>query len=257
MGQLVVLHALRDGAHFQVASRLEHSGFDKQAMAIPLSVPLQNLPEITSNAESAVALADVVVDFSAPAAVLELAPLCREALVPYLVASTGLTTAQQDVLKEASKTIPILHASNLSVGVTVMQALVEFAAKSLGEAFDVEVVELHHRRKRDAPSGTALTLAEAVRRGQREALRPVFDRCLTKGPRANDELGMAAVRGGDIVGEHTVYFLGEGERLEITHRATSPDVFALGALRAASFLASSVAPGLYNLSDVVMLDEFA
>jgi len=142
----------------------------------------------------------------------------------------------------------VLQAANLSVGINVMAELVETAVRRLGGAFDVEVFEIHHRHKRDAPSGTAHILADAASTARTE-LHPVLGRAGT-GERERNELGISAARGGDVSGEHTVYLLGEGERIELVHRATTPDIFARGALRAAAWLVGRN-PGLYGMRDVL------
>lgn len=193
---------------------------------------------------------DVVIDFSAPPACVEVAERCVAAGVPYVVASTGLSRGDEIALDDAASAIPVLQAANLSVGVNVMLELVTLAAARLGAAFDVEIAELHHRMKRDAPSGTALALGRAVERGRGE-LQAVHGRHgVSDEPRGAGELGYAALRGGDVPGEHTVYFFGEGERIEITHRALTPDIFVRGAARAALWLIGKPA-GRYGMADVL------
>jgi 4-hydroxy-tetrahydrodipicolinate reductase len=224
-----------------VVSALERPG-------VASSLPQAAGVRVTEDALQAVSAADVVVDFSAPAATGELAPLCAERGVSYLVASTGLGELERAALEAAARHTAVLQAANLSLGVNVLLELVETAAKKLGGAFEVEVSEIHHRYKRDAPSGTALALGKAVERGRGD-LRSVVARHGVGEPRANDELGFASLRGGDVAGEHTVFFFGDGERLELTHRATTADIFARGALVAAEWLAGKPA-GLYVMRDV-------
>jgi len=198
----------------------------------------------------AVGAAKVVVDFAAPAACERLAPACVAADVPYVVASTGLSDVDEAALQAASLHVPVLSAANFSLGVNVLVSLVERAARSL-PGFDAEVFEIHHRGKRDAPSGTAYALGEAVERARGE-VAPIIGRGGISEPRADDELGYAALRGGDVSGEHTVFFFGGGERVELTHRATSRDIFAGGALRAAQWLLDKE-PGRYQMADVLGL----
>ncbi len=193
--------------------------------------------------------ADVLVDFSAPAALRAVCGACAEARIALVSGTTGLDAAAEDGLDRASREIPVLWEPNMSVGVHVLSALVERAAALLGPSYDIEVVEAHHRGKVDAPSGTARRLAD-VARGARGAGRDVHGREGRPGPRKADEIGVHAVRGGDVVGDHTVYFLGEGERIELVHRASSRDLFARGALRAAAWLADRP-PGRYTLRDVL------
>jgi 4-hydroxy-tetrahydrodipicolinate reductase len=204
---------------------------------------------LSDAAEAVLKEVDVVIDFSAPPAALLIAPICAARRFAYLVASTGLSDQDLAAIKQASALAPVLCAANLSLGVNVMMGLVEKAARELNTDFDVEILEMHHRRKKDAPSGTALKLAAAV-----QAARPAIDlvvgrRGQTEG-RGSQDLGIASLRGGDVSGDHTVFFLGKNERLEITHRATSADVFAQGALWIAGWLCRQPA-GLYSVRDVL------
>jgi 4-hydroxy-tetrahydrodipicolinate reductase len=196
--------------------------------------------------------ADVLVDFSAPAAAVARAIECAGKGMAVLVGTTGLTPDQRQAIERLADDVPVLIASNMSLGVNLMFRLAAEAAAALPEGYDIEIVEAHHHRKKDAPSGTALTLAEriceALGRDPHEAL--CYGRQGAVGARPEGQIGIHAVRGGDIVGEHTVILAGEGERLEITHTATSRDIFARGAIRAAAFLASREA-GLYTMRDVV------
>jgi 4-hydroxy-tetrahydrodipicolinate reductase len=203
---------------------------------------------VTDDPARALSGARVVIDFAAPPATTLLAPLCAERGVAYLVASTGLGAAEQAAIDRASARVPVLQAANLSLGVNVLLELVESATRRLRD-FEVEILELHHRHKRDAPSGTALALGKAVERG-RGPVKAVMGRAGMGEPRAGDELGYAAVRGGEVAGEHTVFLFGDDERLELTHRATSPDIFAHGAVTAAAWLAGKPA-GRYTMADVL------
>jgi 4-hydroxy-tetrahydrodipicolinate reductase len=166
--------------------------------------------------------------------------------------TTGLSDAQQAALAQAAATIPVLWAANFSLGVALLRKLAAQAAATLGEEFDVEIVEAHHRHKQDAPSGTALALGRTIADARRRSLGDVarYARHGLVGPRTPGEIGFAVVRAADIVGEHTVLFAAPGERLELTHRAGSRDVFALGALRAALWLAGRPA-GAYDIADVL------
>ncbi|WP_428264935.1 4-hydroxy-tetrahydrodipicolinate reductase, partial [Haliangium sp.] len=175
-----------------------------------------------------------------------------------VIGTTGLGDEHQAAVDELAARAPVVWAPNFSLGVHVLLALARQAARALGPSFDIEVVELHHRHKRDAPSGTALALAAALDAGRgdgdpgADALARRFGREGDVGPRARAEMGVMAVRGGDVVGEHTAYLLGEHERLELTHRAGSRDVFAAGALHAAAWTAGR-APGRYGMGDVLGL----
>jgi 4-hydroxy-tetrahydrodipicolinate reductase len=201
------------------------------------------------DAGSALLGAEVVIDFSTPRALPALLAAAVNQKVAVVSGTTGLDDAAQAALERAAKAVPVLWAPNTSLGVHVLAELVEQAVRKLGSRFDVEIVEVHHRKKIDAPSGTALRLANAARAGRPE-LADVHARDGNVGPRSGQELGVVAVRGGDVIGDHTVFLLGTGERLELTHRASSRDLFAEGALSAARFLASK-APGRYTLSDVL------
>ena len=166
--------------------------------------------------------------------------------------TTGLSAADFAVLEEAAARIPLLHAPNMSVGIQLLLRLVEETARALGPGFDVEITEVHHRHKKDAPSGTALRLAETVAGalGRDLAKDGRYGREGQVGARTAEEIGVLALRGGDVVGEHTVHFFGEGERIELTHRASNRGAFATGALRAARWIVGK-APGVYVMQDVL------
>lgn len=203
----------------------------------------------TPDIGSALLGADVVIDFSTAAAVPALLGTAAQQRVAVVSGTTGLGEAAESALERASQVVPVLWAPNTSLGVHVLSELVEQAVKKLGSRFDVEIVELHHRRKIDAPSGTALRLAAAARAG-RPDLAELHARDGNVGARGKNELGVLAVRGGDVIGDHTVFLLGTGERLELTHRASSRELFAEGALTAARFVVGK-APGRYSLKDVL------
>lgn len=196
----------------------------------------------------------VAVDFTAPEAAVEHARQAASLGTPIVVGTTGLTREQKEELVRLSKTTALLLSANMSIGVNVLLGIVGEAVRLLGPAFDVEIVELHHNRKKDAPSGTALALAEAAAAGA--GLDPA--RAFTTareglvGERKPGEIGIVALRGGDNVGEHTVMMIGTGERVEITHRASSRDCLAAGAVRAGAWLHGK-GPGLYSMKDVLGL----
>lgn len=195
---------------------------------------------------------DVYVDFTSPAAtraVAEAAVRHRRAAV---IGTTGLGPDDEAAIEALSRVAPIVIAANFSLGVNLVLGLVRQAARALGPAWDAEVVETHHRAKRDAPSGTALMIAKAIAAGHGVDYDQVkrHARDGDVGPRPRGEIGVSAVRGGDVVGEHTAYFFGAGERLEISHRATSRSIFAVGALRAAAWVVGQP-PGRYDMLDVL------
>jgi 4-hydroxy-tetrahydrodipicolinate reductase len=208
---------------------------------------------VTSDARTALAGAAVAVDFSLPEGVGAHLEACRSARVPLLVGSTGLDAATRASLAAAAQDIALLVAPNTSVGVAVLTHLVGVAAAAVGEGFDAEIHEAHHRMKRDAPSGTALAWGESIARARGVALDgvAVYDRH-SAGVRKPGSIGFSALRAGDIVGEHTATLAADGERIELTHRATDRMVFARGALRAARWLIGRP-PGLYGMADVLGL----
>jgi 4-hydroxy-tetrahydrodipicolinate reductase len=196
---------------------------------------------------------DAVVDFSAAAATSGLLAAAVAGAKPIVVGTTGHTAAEQRELQSIAAQVPCVWAGNFSVGVNLLYALTRLASRTLGEAYDTEVVEMHHRLKKDAPSGTAVRLLEIVlaeRRLGREALRNGREGMV--GARPAGEVGVHALRGGDVIGDHTLHFAGPGERLELTHRATDRAVFAQGALRAARWVVDQP-PGLYDMQDVLGL----
>ncbi|MBS0319506.1 MAG: 4-hydroxy-tetrahydrodipicolinate reductase [Proteobacteria bacterium] len=209
---------------------------------------------ITDDLQASVRLADVLIDFTRPAGTLAHADACAGAGCALVVGTTGLAPADRAALAAAAQRIPVVFAPNMSIGVNVLVKLVELAAAALGPAYDIEIVELHHKHKVDAPSGTALRLGEAAAAGAGIDLATagVYAREGVTGERRAGSIGFATLRGGDAVGEHTVLFAGDGERIELTHRATSRDTFASGALRAARFVAGKPA-GLYDMTDVLGL----
>jgi len=198
--------------------------------------------------------AEVVIDFTAPAATLKHAEACAKAKCAMVIGTTGLSAEERARIKEITKPIPVLLAPNMSVGVNLMFHLSRIAAQLLGDGFDIEVIEAHHRLKKDAPSGTAVRLGEvlAEARGWKYPADARFHREGLIGERKDREIGMQTIRAGDIVGEHTVLFAGTGERLEIIHRATSRDTFARGAVRAARWVVQQK-PGLYSMQDLLGL----
>jgi 4-hydroxy-tetrahydrodipicolinate reductase len=197
---------------------------------------------------------DVLIDFTRPAGTLDHLAACRAARVRLVIGTTGFDDAQKRTIAHAARDIPIAMAPNFSVGVNVTFKLLEVAARALKEGFDVEVLELHHRHKVDAPSGTALRMGEIIASALDRDLKrcAVYGREGVTGERATETIGFSALRGGDAVGDHTVMFLGTGERIEITHRSGSRATYAEGALRAARFLMDKPS-GLYDMQDVLGL----
>jgi 4-hydroxy-tetrahydrodipicolinate reductase len=205
---------------------------------------------VTDSVDEALEGAHAVIDFSHPGAVAGLAAACKARKIPLVCGTTNLTDEAQRAIEDLAKVAPVLWAPNMSLGVQLLAEIVEIAVQRLGLNFDVEIVEVHHGKKIDAPSGTAKRLVEAVRGGLSAGGKVVHGREGEPGARGKGEIGMHAIRGGDVIGDHTVHLLGQGERLELTHRATSRDLFAHGALRAAAFLLSRP-PGRYTIKDLL------
>ncbi len=214
----------------------------------------ENGLKITSDLAAAVKGADVTIDFSFHEAVPHTVRLAAQCGKPVVIGTTGLNPDERAAVEAAAKTIPIVWAPNMSLGVNLLFALVQQAGRALGVDYDVEIVEAHHRFKKDAPSGTALRLGEKVAEGRGQVFKDVaiFGREGLGGERPRGQIGIHALRAADIIGDHTVLFATDGERVEISHRATSRDAFARGALRAATWL-SGHQPGLYDMQDVLGL----
>lgn len=194
--------------------------------------------------------ADVLIDFSSPAALPSLLDLGRARKLPLVLCTTGYSPEQLAAIDAAAREVPIFRSGNMSLGINVLSELVSRAASALGSDFDVEIVERHHRRKLDAPSGTALMLAQAAAESLPYEPEYVYERQSVRKPRDPREIGISSVRGGGIVGDHEVIFAGRDEVIELKHSAMSREVFASGALRAARFLVGK-APGLYSMKDLV------
>ncbi|MDR1530290.1 MAG: 4-hydroxy-tetrahydrodipicolinate reductase [Burkholderiales bacterium] len=210
---------------------------------------------ISSNIDEAMRGSDVLIDFTRPCGTLRHAEVCADHGCAMVIGTTGFSEDEKAALAQYAGKVPMVIASNMSVGVTVLKRLVEFAAKRLGSGYDVEIVEIHHKHKVDAPSGTALLLGEAAAAGMGVQLKDkaIFAREGVTGERPVGAIGFATLRGGDVVGEHTVVFCGEGERVELTHRAGSRRNFAAGALRAAEFVVAQEKTGVYSMEDVLGL----
>ena len=204
---------------------------------------------VTADMNSFLNASDAIIDFSLPDACEELLEAAIKTPKPIVIGTTGLNTHQLNLLKDASEMMPILYATNMSLGVALLNKLVHQASAALKD-FDIEIVEMHHKHKKDAPSGTALTLGESAANGRGLDLDKVrvSGRDGNIGERTEDEIAVMAIRGGDIVGRHTVGFYNDGEFIELNHTATSRSTFSKGAIRAASWLVTKEA-GLYNISD--------
>ncbi len=251
MGSLLT-RLIRDNHEF-----LLHGGTDKPgsaAIGLDVGLAAHLAPLEVSTVDSLAATlerANVVIDFTTPEVSVAHAQLCAEAGVPLVVGSTGFSPEAKAHMADAAKRIPLVMAPNMSVGVNLVIELAATLARRLGEDFDVEIVETHHRMKKDAPSGTAMRMAEELAKALG---RERDDICTSRvgqiGERPRKEIGVQTLRGGDVVGEHTVFFFGDGERVELTHRATSREQFGRGALRAAKWILGKP-PGLYDMTHVL------
>lgn len=192
---------------------------------------------------------DVLIDFSNPSNFENVLGFAKKQKLPCIVATTGLSSEQKKKLNEAAKEIPVFFSANMSLGVNLITALAVKAAEILEDGFDIEIIEKHHNQKLDAPSGTALSIADAISEAVKNPLVYVYDRHSVRKKRDKNEIGIHAVRGGNIVGDHSVLFAGNNEVIEINHHAASRDVFADGAVRAAQFMYKKPA-GMYNMNDL-------
>ncbi|MCC7199932.1 MAG: 4-hydroxy-tetrahydrodipicolinate reductase [Gammaproteobacteria bacterium] len=210
--------------------------------------------EVTSDRLVALERADVAIDFTLPDVTLDNLAVAGAQGIPMVVGTTGLTNAHHEALRVASRGVAVLFAPNMSLGMNLLFSLVAQAAAALPADYDIEIIEAHHRHKVDAPSGTALRIGEIAAGARKTTLQGsgVYSRMGNTGPRPDGSIGFATVRGGDIVGDHTVLFAATGERLEISHRASDRMTFAYGALQAARWLAGRP-PGMYGMADVLDL----
>jgi len=252
MGRTLV-EAVTAAEHMAVCAAVERPGSSLVgADAGELAGLGRNGVAVASDLESVIGHIDLLIDFSVPDATLDNVRVCEANDVAMVIGTTGFTAEQQARIDAAAKAIPICKASNFSTGVNLCFKLLETAAKVLGDEVDIEIYEAHHRHKIDAPSGTALSMGQVVAGALGRDLDKVavYGRQGQTGARERDTIGFATVRAGDIVGDHTVMFAAEGERVEITHKASSRMSFARGAVRAGAWLADQT-PGLYDMRDVL------
>ncbi len=239
-----------NGKMGQVISRLVWNDPDTEITAgLDLANIIENPYPVYTNPEDCREDGDVLIDFSHPSALSSLLEFAKARKLPVVVATTGLSDAQKQELKKASKEIPVFFSANMSLGINLLIALSKKAAALLGEDFDIEIIEKHHNQKLDAPSGTALAIADGISEVVKNP-EYVYDRHSVRRKRRKNEIGLHAVRGGTIVGEHEVLFAGTDEVITLSHSAQSREVFAVGAVRAAKFLAGKPA-GMYSMDDLV------
>jgi len=254
MGRMLVAEiAATEGCSVAGGSEAPGSGYVNQDIGELAGIGRIGIP-IGETVEKLMRDSDVVLEFTSPAATAEHAELAADLGTAMVIGTTGLSAEQGERVREAARHIPIVWAPNMSLGVNVLLSIVEEVAKRLGPDWDVEIIEMHHRGKVDAPSGTALALGHAVAAGRGVALEAVEQRGRDgiTGPRRTGDIGFAALRGGDTTGDHHVIFAGAGERLELTHRATTRAIYAKGAVRAARWVVGRP-PGVYGLKEMLGL----
>lgn len=242
MGKAIIAE-ISARADLTLAGGATHTSSDEVGAALGDGV------KATTDLAAAIKSADVVIDFSRPDMTLQLLEALKANPKPLVIGTTGFSASEQAAVEKASKMVPILLSSNTSLGVNMLLGLVKQAASKLGEEFDIEIVEMHHRDKVDAPSGTAISLGKAAAEGRGVKFDSValYDR---SGKRKPGGIGFASLRGGDVVGEHTVSFASKGERVLLGHTATDRGIFARGAIKAAEWMHGKK-PGLYSMQDVL------
>ena len=250
-----IVQLIRESPDLILAGAVEKEGHPAIGRDVGETLGLGKTGQVISgDLKAAMAEGEVVIDFTFHSASLEHLRLAAEGKKPIVIGSTGFTAQETEEIRDLAKTIPVVFAPNMSVGVNVLFRIVKDMALALGEGFDIEILEVHHKMKKDAPSGTAMKLAQILAQARAQNLDEVavYERKGIIGERKAEEIGIQTFRAGDIIGEHTVLFGGMGERLEITHRAHNRDTFARGALRAARWIVGQK-NGLYDMQDVLGL----
>ncbi len=257
MGKRILTLAGEQKDLFEISGAIDFSGCALKGLNIKdfTEIKESNI-FLTDSLESCIKETDVVIDFSMPEPTIEHTKICAENNTPIVIGTTGLTNNQVGILKSTSEFLPIVFAPNMSVGVNLLFNLAKKVAKILDDSYDIEIVEAHHRFKKDAPSGTAKRLAELVAEGRDVSLEEtgVYGRHGITGERKKGNIGVHAVRMGNVVGDHTVSFANLGERFELTHKAQSRDTFAMGSLKAATFIVKAE-KGLYDMQDILGLKD--
>ena len=253
MGRMIIESALKD-AGVRLVAAIDQPGTSAIGKDAGELVGQPCGVMVTSDVEAGIALADCLIDFTRPEGTLHHLSICRRHHVGMVMGTTGFDAAGKAAIAEAGKEIPVVFAPNMSVGVNVVFKLLDMASRIMNEGYDIEIVEAHHRHKIDAPSGTALRMGEVVAQALGRDLKEcaIYGREGVTGERDPSTIGFATVRGGDIVGDHTVMYCGTGERVEISHKAGSRMPYALGSLRAARFLAGKQS-GQFDMQDVLGL----
>ncbi len=252
-----IINVLSTSEGIRLSAAVERKGHPmiKQDACGPAGLPSSGvLTLITDDLHAALKGSDVLIDFTHPESSLDHVQACAQEHKPIVIGTTGFSKEQIEQIKRHAQVIPCVFSPNMSIGVNLSFKVLAEIAKALGDDYDVEIVEAHHRMKKDAPSGTAMKMAQVIAQALQRDLDEVgvYARKGMIGERSKKEIGIQTLRGGDIVGEHTVMFAGKGERIEITHRAHSRDTFAAGAVRAAKWIVGKK-PGMYDMQDVLGL----
>lgn len=242
-----------NGKMGQVIARLLESDEDARIVfGCDINTEMKNSFPVYSNISEADVKGDVVIDFSHPSNFESLADYCRNTKTPLVMATTGLSAEQKEELALLSKETAVFFSANMSLGVNMLVSLVKKAAAVLWDNFDIEIIEKHHNQKIDAPSGTALMIADEISSVLDSNPEYIYDRHSVRKKRSKNEIGIHAVRGGTIVGEHDVIFAGNDEVIEIRHTAASKEIFAVGSIKAAKFLKDKK-PGMYDMNDIILM----
>jgi len=240
-----------NGKMGQVITRLSNENPDVEIVAgFDINDSIKNPYPVFNNPGNCNLDADVIVDFSNPEVLDDLLEFAVTKKISLVLATTGLSDLQKNKIKEYSNIIPIFQSANMSLGINLLTDLVRKAAKILEGYFDIEIIEKHHNQKLDAPSGTALAIADAINDTMEQKQEYIYDRHVRRKKRSKTEIGMHAIRGGTIVGEHLVIFAGNDEIIELKHTAMSKDIFGIGALKAAIFMHGK-APGMYDMNNLI------
>lgn len=253
MGRMILECAASSDRPFQVVAALDRA--EHPSIGQPLATLIPSAPPgllLTDSLPESVPEGTVTIDFTTPESTMAMLDWIEATGASAVIGTTGLEKKHMDRITETANKVPVVFAPNMSVGVNVLYELVAKAVELLGDSYDVEIIEMHHRFKRDAPSGTAKRLADVVieARGGDRTTEVLHGRMGITGERTSSEIGMHCIRGGDVVGDHTVSFSTLGERVELTHKASTRETFARGALRAAEWV-SGKEPGLYSMKDVL------
>jgi len=247
-----IIHIIRESGTLELGGAVELPGhrIGEDAGSVAGGTPLG--VTLSDSLEKALADCSTLIDFTFPEATMANLATCQRLGRRMVIGTTGLSPDQREQIRQAGEKIPVVFAPNMSIGVNVCLRILKDLTRILGSDFETEIVELHHNKKKDAPSGTAIRMGEVIAEaaGKDFSKNAVFSRHGMIGERNPGEIGLQTVRGGDIVGEHTVYFIANGERIELSHRAMTRDMFARGAVRAATWLADK-GPGLYDMQDVL------